>query len=143
MLIVSDFYLDIQKSFIPKKILGVPCTMYISWIALFSANTWRLDVLTFFIKGFAKDCIIFLNPLWTASWKYFTKLLYENTKAKAQLYIRFYWPTESDLTLNSLNYSKSLRYVASMCAGLGDTRFWIGSETLEIFSMVKSQFWHL
>ena len=96
---------NIQKSFIPKKILSVPCTMYIPWIALFSANTWRLDVLTFLIKGFAKDCIIFLNPLWTASWKYFTKLLYENTKAKAQLYIRFYWPTESDLTLNSLTAS--------------------------------------
>ena len=24
---VSDFYLDKQKSFIPKKILSVPCTM--------------------------------------------------------------------------------------------------------------------
>ena len=46
MLKISDFYLDKQKSFIPKKILSVP------WIALFSANRWRLDVLTFLIKGF-------------------------------------------------------------------------------------------
>ena len=88
--------------------------MYIPWIALFSANTWRLDVLTFLIKGFAKDCIIVLNPLWTASWKYFTKLLYENTKAKAQLYIRFYWPTESDQFLNSL--TASARDTWPLCA---------------------------
>ena len=47
MLKFSDFYLDKQKSFIPKK--NIP------WIALFSANRWRLDVLTFLIKGFGGD----------------------------------------------------------------------------------------
>ena len=104
----------------------------VPWIVFFSANTWCLDVLTFLIKGFAQDFIIFLNPLWTASWKYFTKLLYENTKAKAQLYIRFYWPTESDLTLNSLTASS--QDMQPLCVRLGDTRFWIDSKTLEIFS---------
>ena len=49
MLKISDLYLDKQKSFIPKKILSV-------WIALFSANRWRLDVLTFLIKGFGFTC---------------------------------------------------------------------------------------
>ena len=43
MLKISDLYLDKQKSVISKK--NVP------WIALFSANRWRLDVLTFLIKG--------------------------------------------------------------------------------------------
>ena len=46
MLKISDFYLDKQKSFIPKK------NMYTPWIALFSAKRWRHDVLTFLIKGF-------------------------------------------------------------------------------------------
>ena len=46
MLKISDFYLDKQKGFIPKKISSVP------WIALFSANRWRLDIQTFLIKGF-------------------------------------------------------------------------------------------
>ena len=27
-------------------------TLYVPWIALFSGNRWRLDVLTFLIKGF-------------------------------------------------------------------------------------------
>ena len=106
--------------------------------------TWRIDVLTFLIKGFAKDCIIFLNPLWTASWKYFTKLLYENTIAKAQLYIRFYWPTESDLPLNLLAASsqdmrplaaraleihsfelvpKNLRYFLEVNSGVSENMF--------------------
>ena len=49
MLKISDLYLDKQKYFIHKKILSVPCTMY---HALFSANRWCLDVLTFLIKGF-------------------------------------------------------------------------------------------
>ena len=43
----SYFYLDKQKCFIPKKILSVPCTMDSSFF-----NRWRLDVLTFLIKGF-------------------------------------------------------------------------------------------
>ena len=47
MLKISEFYLDKRKSFIPK--INTKCTMY---IALFSANRWRLDVLTFLIKGF-------------------------------------------------------------------------------------------
>ena len=52
MLNFSDFYLDKQKMFFfPKKILNVPR------IALFSANRWRLDVLTFLIKGFAENDI--------------------------------------------------------------------------------------
>ena len=38
MLKISAFYLDKQKSFIPKKI-EVP------WIALISAKRWRIDVL--------------------------------------------------------------------------------------------------
>ena len=48
MLKILDFFLDKQKSFIPKKILSVPCTMDSSFLA----NRWRLDVLTFLIKGF-------------------------------------------------------------------------------------------
>ena len=48
MLTISDFYLDKPKSFIPKKILKY----HVPWIALFLANRWRLDVLTFRIKGF-------------------------------------------------------------------------------------------
>ena len=50
MLQISDLYLDKQKSFIPKK--NIKCTMYHAWRAFFSANRWRLDVLTFLIKGF-------------------------------------------------------------------------------------------
>ena len=46
MLKISDFYLDKQKSFILKKILGVP-------IVLFSANRWPLNALTFLVHGFA------------------------------------------------------------------------------------------
>jgi hypothetical protein len=46
MLKISDFYLDKQKGFIPKKIWSVP------WIVLFSANRWSLDVLTLLINGF-------------------------------------------------------------------------------------------
>ena len=46
MLKISAFYLDKQKCFIPKK--NIKCTMYHD----FSANRWRLDVLTFLIKGF-------------------------------------------------------------------------------------------
>ena len=49
MLKISDFYLDKQKFFVPKKILSVTCTME----SFFSANRWRLDVLTFLVKGFA------------------------------------------------------------------------------------------
>ena len=45
MLKISDFYLDKQKSFIPKKILSVPCTM--------DSTFFSLDVPTFLIKGFA------------------------------------------------------------------------------------------
>ena len=29
---------------------------HVPWIALFSANRWYLDVLTFLIKGFSLDC---------------------------------------------------------------------------------------
>ena len=43
MLKISDFYLDKQKSFIPKNV---------PWIVLSSANRWPLDVLTFLIHGF-------------------------------------------------------------------------------------------
>ena len=52
MLTISDFYLDKQKSFIPKKneVYHVP------WIALNSAQRWRLDVLTFLIHGFGLAC---------------------------------------------------------------------------------------
>ena len=58
MLKISDFYLNKQKSFIPQK--------NISWIALFSANRWHLDVSTFLIKGFGYNCnkndgLIFLS----------------------------------------------------------------------------------
>ena len=49
MLKISAFYLDIQKSVIPKKDLKLP------WIALFSAKRWRLDFLTFFIHGFEQN----------------------------------------------------------------------------------------
>ena len=28
---------------------------HVQWIALFSANRWRLDVLTFLIKGFEEN----------------------------------------------------------------------------------------
>ena len=38
---ISDFYLDKQKCFIPKKTLSVPCTIDSS-----TAKRWRLDVLT-------------------------------------------------------------------------------------------------
>ena len=33
MLKIPDFYLDKQKSFIPKKILSVPCTMNSSFFS--------------------------------------------------------------------------------------------------------------
>ena len=65
MLKISDFYLDKQKSFIPK--MNIMCTKdldvyHVPWIALFSANRWRLDVLTFHIKGFGVyDCYLFLT----------------------------------------------------------------------------------
>ena len=52
MLKFSDLYLDEQKSFIPKKILSV------LWITLSSANRWRLDVLTFLIKGFGYGFVL-------------------------------------------------------------------------------------
>ena len=48
MLKISNFYLDKQKSFIPKKIE----VYHVPWIALISAKRWRLDVLTFLIYGF-------------------------------------------------------------------------------------------
>ena len=48
MLKISDFYLDKQKSFIPKKYY----VYHVPWIALSSANRWRLDILTFLVKGF-------------------------------------------------------------------------------------------
>ena len=44
MLKISDFYLDKQKSFIPKKNITLD--------SIFSAKRWCLDVLTFLIKGF-------------------------------------------------------------------------------------------
>ena len=49
MLKISAFYLDKQKSFIPKKKFEV---YHVPWIALISAKRWRLDVLTFLIHGF-------------------------------------------------------------------------------------------
>ena len=32
---------------------------HVPWIALFSANRWRLDVLTFLIKGFEFPLVLF------------------------------------------------------------------------------------
>ena len=54
MLKISAFYLDKQKSFIPKKKIEV---YHVPWIALISAKRWRLDVLTFLIHGFGSDSI--------------------------------------------------------------------------------------
>ena len=48
MLKISAFYLDKQKSFIPKVYL-------VPQIALISAKRWRLDILTFLIHGFVKN----------------------------------------------------------------------------------------
>ena len=46
---ISDFYLDKQKSFIPKKILSLPCAMDSTF---FSQQMAPWYVLTFLINGF-------------------------------------------------------------------------------------------
>ena len=58
MLKISAFYLDKQKSFIPKKKYEV---YQVSRIVLISANRWQLDVLTFLIQGYLTH-VFKINP---------------------------------------------------------------------------------